>query len=563
MTRREGGQDLSGLARAKRWLTSVYLREMPRIIKEQRWTLLVVVSIYVLWAGLIYDTGRGADMDEALKFFEGLSTPSWYDRILPSVSWGLRRSTWLGFFSHNTFGCLLGFVLSVATFGAWSLGLAIASGGDVGWMIGALSGMARQASGAGPAGTAAGVLLPHGVLELPAMWLSRALGLRAGLAWIRPLRYLRRWASVKRVVRDFAISLTAIVPLLFIAALLEAYANGFFLDRYIVGIGTHPGMAAERRVGPRFLASDSAWSPDGKWVAALRPFETSTALIPADGGGRPVVLAEEEEGALSLPSWSPDGDRLVFAHRFMDYERTGESGLVIVGVATGEVERVQGGPAGVYFGTAWSPDGKSVAAIIYDRLGERDHGTNLWLVDLTTGEWTQVTHLTLPVRIAPLTYPSWSPDGKEVAFIRLTGPKKGDGEDEPSSSAQYSFDLCAVRRDGSRVRAITPVGRYSAAAWSPTGEWIAFHACAESTDPRLGEGQPFSGQVIEEDVGLVRPDGSERIDGLTRADLYSSLSWSPDGTQLLYHRLSTCIVGTPRGPGSHPLEERVKRLRAM
>jgi Tol biopolymer transport system component len=259
-----------------------------------------------------------------------------------------------------------------------------------------------------------------------------------------------------------------------------------------------------------------------------------------------VVAEGKEGGQFSVPSWSPDGDRLVFAHRFMEYERTGESGLVIADIATGEVERMQGGPTGAYRGAAWSPDGESIAAIISDRLGERDHGTNLWLVDLATGGWTQVTHFTLPVRIAPLTYPSWRPDGEEIAFIRLEGPKKGDSEDEASSSAQYSFDLCAVRRDGSRVRTITPVGSYSAISWSPTGEWIAFHAGAERTDPLAEAEKPMSEQVMVEDVGLVRPDGSERVDGLTRADLYSSLSWSPDGKQLLYQRLSTCTVGTLR-----------------
>ncbi|UCC68525.1 MAG: stage II sporulation protein M, partial [Armatimonadota bacterium] len=530
---------MSGLARAKRWLTSVYLREIPRIVKEQRWTLLVVGCVYVLWAVLIYDTGREADMDEALKFFEGMYGPRWYHPALPSASWGVGRYTWLWFFSKNTGYCLLSFFFGAATLGMGSIGLAIASGGDVGWIVGLNSGMARQASGAGLAGTAVGILLPHGVLELPAIWLALALGLRAGLAWVRPLRSLRRWASVKRLVRDYCVALLAIVPLLLIAAFLEAYATPILFDRYVMGIGAYPAMSQERRIGRRFLASNSAWSPDGKRLATLGLLESSVEVVSVDGGGRLVVLAEEEESKqFSVPSWSPDGDRLVLAHRFMEYERRGEGGLVIVDVATRRVERVEGGPTGRYYGAAWSPDGESIAATISDPLGERDRGTNLWVLHLGTGQWEQITHLALPVRIAPLTYPSWSPDGEEIAFIRLTGPESADREDEAEGAERYSFDLCAVRRDGSRVRTITPVGPHSVASWSPTGEWIAFHAGAEWTDRLADAEKAMSEQVILEDVGLVRPDGSERIDGLTRADLHSSLSWSPDGTQLLYHRIS-------------------------
>lgn len=529
-----------------KWLREIYTRRIPRMFWEQRYTLLVIVCVFVVASLAGYDTGRQATTEETWNAFERISAPEWYDNILPNAPGGLGTLTWLGLFTRNALVSLLGFAVGVITLGFLPVGVAGALGHKIGLIVGMMTGYARQAAGLGPWGTAAGLLLPHAPLELPAIWLSHALGLRAGLVWIRPLRGRRRLASIRRLLGDYGVALFAIIPAVLVAALLEAYVEPKLMDRYVFGIGAYPAMSEERRVSDTCLAGDSAWSRDGKQLALLAPLGGSISVMSMEGDGRPTVLLREDEGELSVPSWSPGGDRLVVARHFIDYERTNESGLMIVDVATGNVQRVQGGPVGNYYGAAWSPDGQSIAAVVFDRLAHRDHGRNLWRLDLHSGEWTQITDFTPLVGVALLRQVAWSPDGEEIAFIRQTPRDKGEEENRALRTGDYLCDLCAVTRDGSRVREITRLGPYSAIAWSPTGDWIAFHAGAPWTDPLADLEKPASESILLEDLGLVRPDGSERIDELTRANVYSSLSWSPDGSRLLYHRLAVCIIGSPR-----------------
>ena len=102
--------------------------------------------------------------------------------------------------------------------------------------------------------------------------------------------------------------------------------------------------------------------------------------------------------------------------------------------------------------------------------------------------------------------PSWSPDGKQIAF---------------ASTRDGDWSVYVMNADGSGVRRFADAGsRDREPAWSPHGQWIAF--------------------VSNKGIYLVRPDGSglRSLEGLGKGlgpvRSVTAVSWSPDERHLTY-----------------------------
>ncbi len=65
-------------------------------------------------------------------------------------------------------------------------------------------------------------LAPHGIFELPALWLGAAWGMKLGLAWLLPAAAGHRLATLRRSAGEATQIFAACVVLLLIAALVEA-----------------------------------------------------------------------------------------------------------------------------------------------------------------------------------------------------------------------------------------------------------------------------------------------------------------------------------------------------
>ena len=158
------------------------------------------------------------------------------------------------------------------------------------------------------------------------------------------------------------------------------------------------------------------------------------------------------------------------------------------------------GPEGQYLTRSfeWSPDGTK---LVFTKAGDiwisNPDGTGQ--VNLTSTDGTEDFD------------PHWSPDGTEIVFVRTTG---------------NGSDLLIAEADGTGIRPLTTDEGYERSPrWSPTGEWILFQTICVDCD---------------EDLELIRPDGSERL-VMTDDDVRDLIAvWSPDGTQ----------VAIVRGPGT-------------
>jgi dipeptidyl aminopeptidase/acylaminoacyl peptidase len=201
--------------------------------------------------------------------------------------------------------------------------------------------------------------------------------------------------------------------------------------------------------------SSPEWSPDGKSISFLSDRKgnvegTQVWVLSRSGGeARQLTDVTKKQGKVESYRWSPDGKRLlltvhtggtVSANAFNDakekkyippvvirrylfkqdrigYE-TAESHtfLYLYDIATGTMKKLTAGNKYDERDGVWSPDGKEIAFISnHTAEPERNINTDVFVVEAKAESAPrQLTHYT-GADVGPL---RWSPDGKEIAFLR-------------------------------------------------------------------------------------------------------------------------------------------------
>ena len=156
-------------------------------------------------------------------------------------------------------------------------------------------------------------------------------------------------------------------------------------------------------------------SPDGKWVVYSAAAEGNEDIyLQSVGGQNAINLTKDSPSDDTQPVFSPDGERIAFRSA-----RDG-GGLFVMG-RTGEALRrlTRSG-----FTPSWSPDGRQIAYSTADSplMPYSGGGGELWIVDVASGASHQV-----PVKgdhPAGIRQPAWSPDAQRIAF-RSRNPQTG------------------------------------------------------------------------------------------------------------------------------------------
>jgi Tol biopolymer transport system component len=149
----------------------------------------------------------------------------------------------------------------------------------------------------------------------------------------------------------------------------------------------------------------------------------------------------------------------------------------------------------------WSPDGKRIA---FTSDGDGPGKSALFVMN---ADGTNVTRLSGPT--AAPTEPAWSPDGTRIAFTAYTNT--------------HSSEIFVVNADGTnQVNLTNNRGEDFHPAWSPDGRRLAFTSRRDN--------DTFSVYVMDSDGANVR----RLVEGYSRDP-----AWSPDGTRVAYAAQAT------------------------
>jgi len=299
--------------------------------------------------------------------------------------------------------------------------------------------------------------------------------------------------------------------------------------------------------------SDPQISPDGAWIAYtvktvdLAKDKSAVNLWLANWSGSeslPITFGDETQ---THPRFSPDSKNLAFLSSRTDSRENDQ--LWVWNRRGGDAEKITDTKGGVD-DFAWSPDGKKLVLAVedpdpyavepgadkekdkktappmvikrfqfkQDKIGYLvDRYTHLYLLDLATK------------KLEPLTsgshddvLPSWSPDGREIAFVT----RRADDPDRTDN-----WDIYVVEaRAGGKERQLTTSPEAddnpdweTAPAWSPDGKWIAY---LHGGDPKLIEYVTNTLAVIPAAGGPPRILTADRDRNIYR------VRWSPDGDWL-------------------------------
>jgi Tol biopolymer transport system component len=150
-------------------------------------------------------------------------------------------------------------------------------------------------------------------------------------------------------------------------------------------------------------------SPDGSWLVYAGGTGSSIDIfIRPVGGAKPSNLTPDFAGRDTEPAVSPDGSTIAFRS-----DRNG--GGIFLMDATGQSVRQV---ADVGFNPAWAPDGAHLVVASEEveiNPGNRTGIGQLWIVDTRTGDRHRID---VPDGVQP----SWSPDGRRIAYWALPFP---------------------------------------------------------------------------------------------------------------------------------------------
>lgn len=196
-----------------------------------------------------------------------------------------------------------------------------------------------------------------------------------------------------------------------------------------------------------------AFSPDGKQIAFCSTRAGEWDIYTMNIDGKNVVQITNDPMQHIHPSFSPDGTRLVYCCLG---GKSGQWELWTVDLATSEKRMI-----GFGLFPTWSPL-KTADRIAFQRARQRgSRWFSLWTLDLVDGEAREVTEVSVSSNAA-IVCPSWSPDGKEIAFATIAEPNNSTAE-KPLGQQ----DIWTVNSDGSgRHRVTDGIGLNLGPCWA-------------------------------------------------------------------------------------------------
>jgi len=244
-------------------------------------------------------------------------------------------------------------------------------------------------------------------------------------------------------------------------------------------------------------AGPGGWSRDGAKIAFFsdRNGKDDLYVVSAEVSHPRLVFADTGRDIRTF-SHSPDGKRIILSEETAD--RSGELRLLDLDTRETSLVRKTELPS---TSTDWSPQGDLIA--FYDRI---QGNSEICAIRPDGSEFRNLTN-----DPSPDVGPSWSPDGKQLAFTSYRGDTRGAGQ------------LYLMNADGTEPRPITPrKGWEGDPVWWPDGSRFVF-VCDRNDAPGMGL-----------DICEIGVDGTGERRILFHRDHDSHPVVSPDGDRIAF-----------------------------
>jgi len=271
----------------------------------------------------------------------------------------------------------------------------------------------------------------------------------------------------------------------------------------------------------------SGWTSDNRIGLLLVPKRQSALYtLPSSGGPATLLM---NQGSISHPRWSPDGKQIFYVSRISNGDgQTARTWLASVPATGGSVQII---PEDKNRETLWlwpyyggnrvSPDGTTIVSSAMTSRDTSSFSPNfprfkLWKNAIDGTESEQITNKQGPYADI---YPSWSPDGQQIAFLRGQISNSG-GEDFDKT------DICIVNASGGEPEILlsTSSKYILSPVWSPGGEMIAYFSRERE--------EPYTSymNIMNVETGEIRIIGE-----IPNIYVSSDLAWSPDRKRIAFN----------------------------
>jgi Tol biopolymer transport system component len=197
---------------------------------------------------------------------------------------------------------------------------------------------------------------------------------------------------------------------------------------------------------PPLTAVLPSWSPDGQQIVfygMLHREKAKLYMVSSDGGTPREMIPEDTEQEFD-PTWSPDGTRIAFGGAASDPTLA----VRILDVKTLRISTLPDSKG--LFSPRWSPDGRNLVAMPFN-------SRSLVLFDFATQKWEQIAKISMG-------FPNWSKNGDYVYFLHE--------ENQPS--------VMRVRIRDRKVERVADLKNFR-----QTGYWVVWLGMAPDDSPLL------------------------------------------------------------------------------
>jgi len=243
-------------------------------------------------------------------------------------------------------------------------------------------------------------------------------------------------------------------------------------------------------------------------------------------GSDPINLTANSAAFDGIANWRADGRKIVFqSDRVTATNPNGRFQIFVMNADGSDPTQITFTDLNNNDAPAWSPDGRKIVFVRHMNMVPEDPDPGVDNHDLWTMNADGSNQRNLTNNPAEDQEPSWSPDGRRIAFT----------SDRTGSNEVYTTDP-----NGSRLRQLTDTPGFDGGAnWSPDSRMIAFDT------ERDGNSEIYK----------MRADGSHPVN-LTRNPAFEFVSaWSPNGRKVAF-------TSDRDASDEHPANFEVYKMRA-